>query len=120
MTETSRSRLSNRSLFSYALMEMPLQMAATPMALFIAPFYSRDLGLFPLETAVWKMTGLTARNFHLHGRGTLAVGQHADVVVFDLATVSDLAAKVEKDEMRIDVAEQGITPLFDGKVLERI
>jgi N-acyl-D-amino-acid deacylase len=53
--------------------------------------YSRDLGLFPLETAVWKMTGLTARNFGLAGRGTLAVGQHADVVVFDAAHVRDAA-----------------------------
>jgi N-acyl-D-amino-acid deacylase len=53
--------------------------------------YSRDLGLFPLETAVWKMTGLTARNFGLTGRGTLAVGQHADVVVFDAATIRDTA-----------------------------
>lgn len=53
--------------------------------------YSRDLGLFPLETAVWKMTGLTARNFGLTGRGTLAPGQCADVVVFDPATVSDTA-----------------------------
>ena len=49
--------------------------------------YSRDVGLFPLETAVWKMTGLTARNFGLTGRGTLGVGQHADVVVFDAATI---------------------------------
>jgi N-acyl-D-amino-acid deacylase len=47
--------------------------------------YSRDVGLFPLETAVWKMTGLTARNFGLPGRGTLQVGHHADVVVFDAA-----------------------------------
>lgn len=54
--------------------------------------YSRDLGLFPLETAVWKMTGLTARNFGLHGRGTLEVGQHADLVVFDAATVRDTAS----------------------------
>jgi N-acyl-D-amino-acid deacylase len=54
--------------------------------------YSRDLGLFPLETAVWKMTGLTARNFGLQGRGTLQVGQHADVVVFDAATVRDTAS----------------------------
>ena len=53
--------------------------------------YSRDLGLFPLETAVWKMTGLTARNFGLHGRGTLQVGQMADVVVFDAARVRDTA-----------------------------
>jgi N-acyl-D-amino-acid deacylase len=54
--------------------------------------YSRDVGLFPLETAVWKMTGLTARNFGLAGRGTLAVGQCADVVVFDAATIRDAAS----------------------------
>ena len=53
--------------------------------------YSRDVGLFPLETAVWKMTGLTARNFGLHGRGTLKVGHHADIVVFDAATIRDAA-----------------------------
>jgi N-acyl-D-amino-acid deacylase len=53
--------------------------------------YSRDVGLFPLETAVWKMTGLTARNFGLHERGTLKVGHHADIVVFDAATVRDTA-----------------------------
>ena len=34
--------------------------------------YSRDLELFPLETAVYKMTGLTARKFGLEGRGVLA------------------------------------------------
>ncbi|VTU26447.1 N-acyl-D-amino-acid deacylase family protein [Variovorax sp. PBL-E5] len=54
--------------------------------------YSRDVGLFPLETAVWKMSGLTARNFGLHGRGTLKVGHHADIVVFDAATVRDAAS----------------------------
>ena len=53
--------------------------------------YSREVGLFPLETAVWKMTGLTARNFGLAGRGTLAVGHAADVVVFDAATIRDVA-----------------------------
>lgn len=54
--------------------------------------YSRDIGLFPLETAVWKMSGLTARNFGLHGRGTLQVGQHADVVLFDADGVRDSAS----------------------------
>jgi len=53
--------------------------------------YCREVGLFPLETAVWKMTGLTARNFGLHGRGTLAVGNHADIVVFDAGTIRDAA-----------------------------
>ena len=53
--------------------------------------YSRDVGLFPLETAVWKMTGLTARNFGLAGRGTLKAGQQADVVIFDADTIRDAA-----------------------------
>ncbi len=53
--------------------------------------YSREVGLFSLETAVWKMTGLTARNFGLHGRGTLKVGQHADLAIFDAATIRDAA-----------------------------
>jgi N-acyl-D-amino-acid deacylase len=53
--------------------------------------YSRDLKLFPLETAVWKMSGLTAKNFGLTERGTIAVGNHADLVVFDAATIQDTA-----------------------------
>ena len=53
--------------------------------------YSRDIGLFPLETAVWKMTGLTAGVFGLQQRGWLAGGCQADVVVFDAATVRDVA-----------------------------
>lgn len=57
--------------------------------------YSRDVSLFPLETAVWKMTGLTARNFGLQQRGTLQVGQHADVVIFDAATIRDAATYEE-------------------------
>jgi N-acyl-D-amino-acid deacylase len=53
--------------------------------------YSRDLGLFPLETAVWKMTGLTAQTFGLARRSTLAAGHHADVVVFDAQAIRDTA-----------------------------
>jgi N-acyl-D-amino-acid deacylase len=57
--------------------------------------YSRDVGLFPLETAVWKMTGLTARNFGLADRGSVAVGKHADLVLFDAGTVKDAATYEE-------------------------
>ena len=53
--------------------------------------YSRDLGLFPLEVAVHKMTGLSARRFNLPARGELRPGFHADVTVFDAATVADTA-----------------------------
>ncbi|SAK89895.1 N-acyl-D-amino-acid deacylase [Caballeronia catudaia] len=53
--------------------------------------YSRELKLFPLETAVRKMTGLTAEQFGLEGRGHVAQGNFADLVVFDPDEVIDRA-----------------------------
>lgn len=53
--------------------------------------YWRERQLFPLEMAVHKMTGMTARNFRLAGRGLLRAGGCADVVVFDPARVADTA-----------------------------
>lgn len=51
--------------------------------------YSRDLKIFPLETAIYKMTGMSASRLKLRERGTLRAGNFADVVVFDPATVAD-------------------------------
>jgi N-acyl-D-amino-acid deacylase len=53
--------------------------------------YARDLGLFPIETAIHKMTGLPARVFKLEGRGRIAEGCFADLVVFDPDTIIDRA-----------------------------
>jgi len=74
--------------------------------------YSRDLGLFPLETAIWKMTGLTARTFGLQQRGSLQAGHHADVVIFDAATIRDAA-----DYTRPTLPAEGIgTVIVNGAV----
>ena len=54
-------------------------------------YYCRELELFSLETAVWKMSGLTARNFGIKERGTIAVGNHADITIFDASRVRDAA-----------------------------
>jgi len=53
--------------------------------------YGRLLRLFPLETAVYKMTGLTARNFGLPDRGVLREGAYADLTLFDADAVGDAA-----------------------------
>lgn len=53
--------------------------------------YSRDLRLFPLEAAVHKMTGLPAERFGLVGRGRVAPGSAADLVVFDAEQITDMA-----------------------------
>jgi N-acyl-D-amino-acid deacylase len=53
--------------------------------------YARDLKLFSLETAVYKMTALPAAKFGLEGRGVLGKGAHADITLFDAATIIDKA-----------------------------
>jgi len=45
--------------------------------------YVRELGLLPLELAVRKMTGATARALKLKDRGLLQQGYRADVTIFD-------------------------------------
>ena len=51
--------------------------------------YWRERKLFSLETAVHKMTGLTARNFRIEGRGLLRAGAFGDIVVFDPDRIAD-------------------------------
>jgi dihydroorotase/N-acyl-D-amino-acid deacylase len=53
--------------------------------------YSREMGIFPLEEAVRKMTSLPAARASLADRGILEVGRFADVVVFNPRTVCDTA-----------------------------
>ncbi|MCW5319706.1 N-acyl-D-amino-acid deacylase family protein [Verminephrobacter aporrectodeae] len=53
--------------------------------------YWRERRLFTLEQAVHKMTGMTARNLRIAGRGLLRAGAMADVVVFDPESIADTA-----------------------------
>ena len=80
--------------------------------------YSRDLGLFPLETAVHKMTGLTAATFGLADRGVIREGAFADITLFDAERVAEAAtfAKPIQPALGIDtVIVNGDAVWRDGK-----
>jgi N-acyl-D-amino-acid deacylase len=57
--------------------------------------YVREQGVLSLEDAIARMTSLPARWLGIAGRGTLAAGAAADVVVFDAATIADRSTYLE-------------------------
>src|SRR5205085_10226015 len=74
--------------------------------------YSRDQKLFPLTEAVRKMTSLSAARFGLAERGQVRQGYWADLVLFDPATVRDVATF--DDPMR---PSEGIAAVWVNGVL---
>jgi N-acyl-D-aspartate/D-glutamate deacylase len=65
-----------------------------PFARIIAK-YVREDKLLTLEEAVHKMTQSPAERFKLRGKGVVAEGMNADLVVFDLGDVEDAATYAE-------------------------
>jgi N-acyl-D-amino-acid deacylase len=53
--------------------------------------YVRERGVIRLEEAIRKMTSLPAARFNLKGRGLIAEGYWADLVLFDPGKVTDQA-----------------------------
>jgi len=53
--------------------------------------YVRERGVLTMEEAIRKMTSWPAARMRLQGRGVIREGGWADVVVFDAATIADLA-----------------------------
>ena len=80
--------------------------------------YVRDRKLMSLQEGIHRLTGLPATNWNLEGRGCLAVGCHADIVVFDPATISDhatYAAPMQYGTGVNDVFVNGVQVLRDGE-----
>ena len=57
----------------------------------------RRRGLLTVEEAVAMMTDRPARHYGLRGRGRIELGYHADLVVFDAATVDSGPARLVAD-----------------------
>lgn len=53
--------------------------------------YVREQKLMSLETAIYKMTGLSAENLGINDRGIISVGNYADLVLFNPETIIDKA-----------------------------
>lgn len=80
--------------------------------------YARDDKVLTLEDAVRKMTWSTAQILGLRERGLLKEGMFADVVVFDPATIADVATFEKPHQNSIgvrDVFVNGVAVWKDGK-----
>lgn len=93
--------------------------------------YVGEVGLLPLETAVHKMTGATARALRLADRGILQEGFCADLAIFDPADFTDRATYADPHQYpsgrrttvivngTVVVDEAAHTGALPGKVLRR-
>jgi N-acyl-D-amino-acid deacylase len=93
--------------------------------------YVAELGALPLELAVHKMTGATARVLKLRDRGLLREGYRADVAIFDPADFEDRATYADPHQYpsgerttvivngAIVVENASHTGALPGKVLRR-
>lgn len=80
--------------------------------------YVRDRKLMQLSEAIHRLTGLPARNWKLRDRGCLDPGCHADLVVFDPATIQDHATFDQPMQYATGVSDvfvNGVQVLRDGE-----
>jgi N-acyl-D-amino-acid deacylase len=80
--------------------------------------YVRQEKVVTLQEAIRRLTSLPADNLKLEGRGKLEKGCHADIVVFDPATVIDRATYEKPHQYAtgmIHVFVNGIQVLRDGE-----
>ena len=75
--------------------------------------YVRAEHVIPLEQAVYKMTGLTAKQLHIADRGTIKQGLAADLVMFDPSTVADRATFTDPFQYPVGIP----TVIVNGKVV---
>ena len=80
--------------------------------------YARDENLIPLADAIRRLTSLPATNLKIDGRGCLAPGYFADVVVFDPATIADRSTFKQPHQYSVGVQHvlvNGVPVLRNGE-----
>jgi N-acyl-D-amino-acid deacylase len=80
--------------------------------------YTRDEKLMTVQEAIRKLANLPAKNLKLQKRGELKVGNYADIVVFDPATIQDHATFDKPHQYStgvIHVFVNGVQVLKDGE-----
>lgn len=85
--------------------------------------YVREEGRLSLEEAVRKFTALPAQRMRLVDRGVLKQGMWADVVVFDPATVHDLATFENPNQLSVGmeyVLVNGVPVVAGGKATDAL
>jgi N-acyl-D-amino-acid deacylase len=79
--------------------------------------YVRDEQVMPMADAVRRLSAMPAEHLGLRRRGQLAAGYHADVVVFDPATVADKATFEEPHQLAVGMRHvfvNGVAVVKDG------
>jgi len=80
--------------------------------------YVRDEKLVPLPEAIRRLTSFPATNLGLQGRGRLAKGMFADVVVFDPQRIADTATYEQPHQYAVGVRHvivNGVPVLLNGE-----
>lgn len=84
--------------------------------------YVRDRGVLPLETAIAKLTSVPAERIGLRGRGVVRPKAFADLVVFDPATVTDVATELDPHRYPTGIEHvivNGVPAIVDGRETDR-
>jgi N-acyl-D-amino-acid deacylase len=79
--------------------------------------YVREEKVISLEEAVRRLTSLSADSLRIKDRGRIAVGNFADIVVFDAATIADAATFEKPHQLSAGVAHvfvNGVLTVSNG------
>jgi N-acyl-D-amino-acid deacylase len=66
-----------------------------------------------LDTAIHKMTQMTADRFHIDGRGALVVGNYADINIFNPQRLKDMASYSKPKQLSVGLE----MTLIDGRLV---